>query len=937
MNRFFTRGLICNKKARKVCCPSGSDKSSEGCGNPLGQAQHALSGDGRSYSAPWAVSIGYYEDYEYQHECTGSIITDNIVITAAHCTHDNEDDLFIHAGVLNLRNLGSTERRIIQTIEHPNYNPPKVYFDVSIAVLEKFLSFDETIGPVCLPTETFDNSDFMNRFSITIQGWGKDNNGNFGQDLTKIDLTVRKNSFYNTKYEGISSARKEYWFPELLTSPMFCADSNLGANIGTCYGDSGGPSMIKDDEGVSYVLMGVVGGNPGECGKTQEYPDYFTFIGHQKILPWIQSTIKKASGSKERYPEMLSLSSTSMISPVHGIYKMDPNLNNDKPVWKHITQEYKIFYDDENYWTISLILNQKKPSSGDIKSVEKSLVYVPTKQWRSWDGSNWILEEDLIITIGEPKYPKNLTVKRWSSTEINFFEMVQEKVFNKRPVWKLDYTNDTEEFLYYSGMTWFIGRTIGASEGESVYGWDYSDDDTFWPNTNSLTILNYPENITLTSTGLFANLWFEYVGVYRKIPGWTRNGRPIWKRIDDGEGLDKDPKYFNYDENYYWSVLAGSTIAPFKNSMVQVQNKNFNYILTSAKQGSLHFIGSKWNFYKDLRKYDHDDDDSLIVTDEEPDYPPDIVTLSSKDPVSRKQFSDFVGIYERLPKVLNNGRPVWKRYGLGTRYIFYSGKLWAAWNDYKAQQASLKTSSPGLFSFLDATWQYVLPDLTWVEDKSLTISKGGPPYPEVLNIKDSSEDNDQFKHVVGFYKINTETYNDKPTWKNEKLGKHIFSQNEDSKTSFNISLNLESQWFAADAIGKMDNSSVKLYGWVHSGKSFIWPNVSTLYIANYPKMLTLRSEGATQELFPDVLGTYEMVPGLTNMRPRWKHVNRNIYLFYSAIYTWQFFEIGKDRRLQGKQSTEGKILFQNNGEWELNIYGNIYEDNTITIIEGEVE
>ena len=149
-------------------------------------------------------------------------------------------------------------------------------------------------------------------------------------------------------------------------------------------------------------------------------------------------------------------------------------------------------------------------------------------------------------------------------------------------------------------MTWFIGRTIGASEGESVYGWDYSDEDTFWPNTNTLTILDYPENITLSSTGLFANLWFEYVGVYRKIPGWTRNGRPIWKRIDDGEGLDKDPKYFNYDENYYWSVLAGSTIAPFKNSMVQVQNKSFDYILTSAKQGSLHFIGSKWNFYKDL-------------------------------------------------------------------------------------------------------------------------------------------------------------------------------------------------------------------------------------------------------------------------------------------------------------------------------------------------
>ena len=85
----------------------------------------------------------------------GSVITKNIVITAAHCTFDNEDDLFIHAGALNLKRLGSTKRKIIQTIEHPDYKPPKVYFDVALAVLEKFLSFDETIFPVCLPTQSY--------------------------------------------------------------------------------------------------------------------------------------------------------------------------------------------------------------------------------------------------------------------------------------------------------------------------------------------------------------------------------------------------------------------------------------------------------------------------------------------------------------------------------------------------------------------------------------------------------------------------------------------------------------------------------------------------------------------------------------------------------------------------------------------------------------
>ena len=230
----YCRSLVCNKKSRKVCCPVSEgiivevserkiENSFKGCGNPLGQNQYALSGSGRSYSAPWAVSIGYYEDGEYLHECTGSVITENIVITAAHCTHNNREKLVIQAGVLNLKKLGSTERKIIQTIEHPDYNPPQVYFDVSLVVLEKYLTFDEKISPVCLPSQTYQNSDFMNRFAITIQGWGKDNSGNFGQDLTRIDLTVKRNSFCNRKYSSISEARKNFWFPQLLSPNIFCA------------------------------------------------------------------------------------------------------------------------------------------------------------------------------------------------------------------------------------------------------------------------------------------------------------------------------------------------------------------------------------------------------------------------------------------------------------------------------------------------------------------------------------------------------------------------------------------------------------------------------------------------------------------------------------------------------------------------------------------
>ena len=47
---------------------------------------------------------------------------------------------YVKAGVTNLKYAGTVERKIVKTVEHPDYKLPKVYFDVSLVVLDEVKS-----------------------------------------------------------------------------------------------------------------------------------------------------------------------------------------------------------------------------------------------------------------------------------------------------------------------------------------------------------------------------------------------------------------------------------------------------------------------------------------------------------------------------------------------------------------------------------------------------------------------------------------------------------------------------------------------------------------------------------------------------------------------------------------------------------------------------
>ena len=105
-------------------------------------------------------TFGHYEEDQYLVECSGSLLTSSLVITAAHCFVAGYD-LSVRAGVSNLRYRGALELRVGEVFVHPDYAPPQKYNDVALALLETSLPFSDKIGAICLPASPMEASDLQ--------------------------------------------------------------------------------------------------------------------------------------------------------------------------------------------------------------------------------------------------------------------------------------------------------------------------------------------------------------------------------------------------------------------------------------------------------------------------------------------------------------------------------------------------------------------------------------------------------------------------------------------------------------------------------------------------------------------------------------------------------------------------------------------------------
>ncbi|XP_065357948.1 serine proteinase stubble [Calliphora vicina] len=215
--------------------------------------------------------------------CGGSLITNNHILTAAHCvarmTSWDVAALTAHLGDYNIRTdfeVKHITRRIKRLVRHKGFDFSTLHNDVAILTLNEPVQYTKEIQPICLPTSTAQQTRSYSGHIGTVAGWGSlRENGPQPSILQKVQIPIWTNTECAQKYGRAA--------PAGIIDSMICAGQ---AAKDSCSGDSGGPLIVN--EGGRYIQVGIVSWGIG-CGKGQ-YPGVYTRV--TSLLPWIYKNIK---------------------------------------------------------------------------------------------------------------------------------------------------------------------------------------------------------------------------------------------------------------------------------------------------------------------------------------------------------------------------------------------------------------------------------------------------------------------------------------------------------------------------------------------------------------------------------------------------------------------------------------------------------------------
>jgi secreted trypsin-like serine protease len=227
---------------------------------------------------PWQAALvrSNYPDASIGQYCGGTLIAPHWVMTAGHCVVNYAPD---QVDVVLGRHLLSSDQgeRIAaaEIIVHPtfNYNPFSYVLDLDGDIALIRLTTPSTQQPITLFAGAAGEEE-NNYSAATVTGWGLTDQFTFPDALQEVMVPFVTPSACSLRY-GSS-----------VTENMICAGYPKGRKD-ACYGDSGGPLIVHDQEQGGWRQIGIVSWGSG-CG-LYDSPGVYTRVASYR--EWVNACL----------------------------------------------------------------------------------------------------------------------------------------------------------------------------------------------------------------------------------------------------------------------------------------------------------------------------------------------------------------------------------------------------------------------------------------------------------------------------------------------------------------------------------------------------------------------------------------------------------------------------------------------------------------------
>ncbi|XP_044141381.1 elastase-1-like [Bufo gargarizans] len=223
---------------------------------------------------PWQVSIQYLSGGYWYHNCGGTLIRANRVLTAAHCM-DTPGTYRVDLGEYNLASYEGSEQFIAVSSyrKHSLWNPSNIAngYDIAILWLASSATLNSAVKLATLPTSGYT---LPSNYNCIVTGWGRvSTTGPFPAILQQVNLPV-------VAYPTCSLGS---WWGTTVKPSMICAGGDGVKSV--CFGDSGGPLSCVVN-GV-YQVHGIVSFVSSLGCNYYRKPSVFTKVSD--YISWINS------------------------------------------------------------------------------------------------------------------------------------------------------------------------------------------------------------------------------------------------------------------------------------------------------------------------------------------------------------------------------------------------------------------------------------------------------------------------------------------------------------------------------------------------------------------------------------------------------------------------------------------------------------------------